>query len=477
MSREEELAKEISDKLGGIENILTIANCITRLRVNTADIDKVDLESLKKIPGVLGIIEAETLQIVLGPGIVNKVANLMVKMQAEGTLKTDRELAEIKAAQTKEKLKANQNNNSNFKRILKSISNIFVPLIPGFVGAGIIAGISAILTNNITAGNLDPEAWQIYVNVLNVLNRGIFSYLAIYVGINTAKEFGGTAVLGGGIGGITLLPGITADFPISNIFNGNNLAAGQGGIIGVIIAVWLMCLFEKSISKFIPNSVDIIVRPTIVLLIIGLITVFFIMPFAGVISANLVYIINWILDKGGILAGFLLATLFLPMVLFGLHQVLTPIHFEMMQATATDTLPGYTVLLPILAMAGGGQVGAAIAIWLKCYKNKPLINIIKGALPVGILGIGEPLIYGVTVPLGRPFITACLGGGIGGAIIGLNSNSVGAVAIGPSGVALIPLIANNLWSVYVFGLLGAYVGGFLLTYFFGVPKEAQEIVD
>lgn len=95
---------------------------------------------------------------------------------------------------------------------------------------------------------------------------------------------------------------------------------------------------------------------------------------------------------------------------------------------------------------------------------------IKGALPVGILGIGEPLIYGVTLPLGRPFITACIGGGIGGGVLGA-LGGIGAIAIGPSGVALIPLIADGRWWGYVLGLLAAYVGGFVATYFFGIPKD------
>lgn len=124
-------------------------------------------------------------------------------------------------------------------------------------------------------------------------------------------------------------------------------------------------------------------------------------------------------------------------------------------------------------MAGAGQVGAAIAVMVRARENKQLTNMIKGALPVGILGIGEPLIYAVTLPLGKTFITACIGGGIGGAVIGYFGN-VGATAIGPSGVALIPLIANSNWMPYVLGLVAAYIGGFVVTYFFGVPKSAME---
>ncbi|MBC1373944.1 PTS transporter subunit EIIC [Listeria sp. FSL L7-0091] len=481
MTKEAEIGKQIFIHVGGMENVSRIAHCMTRVRLGIVDSDLVDVAGLKKIPGVIGVVEDDTLQIIVGPGVVNKVAGAMAEIAGvkigetiqenlDSGTKTGKELVEEKASKTKAELKAKQNNSSGFKRLLKSISNIFVPLIPGFVGAGLIAGIAAIIANNITAGNLDAAVWTQYIDILGVINKGIFAFLAIYVGINTANEFGGTPVLGGGIAGITLLSGLAEGHTITNIFTGDPIVAGQGGIIGVLLAVWLMCLLEKNLRKIIPNAIDIIFTPTLVLLIIGLVTIFLIMPFAGLVSDGLVNGINWVIEVGGVFAGFVLGTLFLPMVMFGLHQVLTPIHVEMIAQN------GYTILLPILAMAGGGQVGAAIALWIRCRKNKPLVNMIKGGLPVGILGIGEPLIYGVTIPLGKPFLTACLGGGIGGAVIGYFGN-VGAIAIGPSGVALIPLIANNEWLSYVIGLIAAYLGGFILTYFFGTPKDAMNSVE
>ncbi|WP_239253590.1 PTS transporter subunit EIIC [Listeria ilorinensis] len=484
MSKETEIGNGIFENVGGQENISRIAHCMTRVRLGIRDHSKVNVAALKQVPGVLGVVEDETLQIIVGPGTVNKVAQYMADIvgvkigetiaenldQNLTSTKSGKELVEEKAAATKAGIKAKQNNKSSFKRLLQSISNIFVPLIPGFVGAGLIAGIAAILSNNIIAGNLDAATWNQYVDILGVINKGIFAFLSIYVGINTANEFGGTPVLGGGIAGITMLSGLAEGHTITNIFTGDPITAGQGGIIGVLLAVWLMCVVEKWLRKYIPDAIDIIVTPTLVLLIIGLITIFLIMPFAGLVSEGLVTFINWVIGVGGLFSGFILGTLFLPMVMLGLHQILTPIHVEMIAQT------GYTLLLPILAMAGGGQVGASIALWIRCRKNRPLVNMIKGGLPVGILGIGEPLIYGVTVPLGRPFITACLGGGIGGAVIGAFGN-VGAIAIGPSGVALIPLIANGAWLSYVIGLLAAYTGGFLLTYFFGTPKDAMLSVD
>lgn len=461
------ISKEIFENIGGQENALKILNCMTRVRIDINDYDKVNIEGLKAINGVMGVVEDDNLQIIVGPGVSTKVATEMNNIKGTSSEKVDRrKLAEDKAAQVKAEHKAKVNNNTPFKRALKSIANIFVPLIPAFVGAGIIGGIASVLSNLIVAGDLSTS-WEQYVTVMNIIKNGIFSYLVIYVGINSASEFGATPALGGVVGGITMLTGMNAEMPLKNMFTGDALSGGQGGIIGVIIAVWLLAILEKQLRRIVPDSLDIIVTPTIALIIIGLLTIFIIMPIAGAISSGLVGTINAILSIGGAFAGFMLSALFLPMVMFGLHQILTPIHIEMIEQT------GSTLLLPILAMAGAGQVGAAIAIWLRCRKNKQLTEIVKGALPVGILGIGEPLIYGVTLPLGRPFITACLGGGIGGAVVGA-IGSIGATAIGPSGVALIPLIANGKWLGYVFGLLSAYAGGFVLTYFFGVPKDATK---
>lgn len=478
------IAQDIYREVGGQENVDKLIHCMTRVRMDIRDYDKVDIEGLKKIDGVMGVVEDDTLQVVVGPGTVNKVAQEMVDEVGvklgepfpaasvaatetnDSSDKSGKELVEEKAAQVKAAQKEKNKSNSPIKKILKSISNIFVPMIPAFVGAGIIGGIAAVMSNLVVAGDLSAS-WQQYIDVLNIIKNGIFAYLAIYTGINSASVFGATPALGGVIGAVTMLTGMNPDAPLSNILTGGTLAAGQGGIIGVIFAVWLLSLLEKQLHKIIPDSIDIIVTPTISLLVIGLATIFFIMPVAGVISNSLVGIINTVLEKGGMVAGFTLGVAFLPMVMFGLHQILTPIHIEMISQT------GSTLLLPILAMAGAGQVGAALALWVRCKKDKQLIEMIKGALPVGILGIGEPLIYGVTLPLGRPFITACIGGGIGGAVIGAFGN-VGSIAIGPSGVALIPLIANNQWLAYVLGLLAAYAGGFVATLFFGIPKDLQE---
>ncbi|RIL81604.1 permease, partial [Staphylococcus equorum] len=154
----------------------------------------------------------------------------------------------------------------------------------------------------------------------------------------------------------TLLTGMPEDHPLPNIFTGEGLLPGQGGIIGVILAVWILSLIEKQLHKIIPNAIDIIVTPTLTLLSVGLLTIFILMPVAGWVSDGLVGIVNGIIEHGGILSGFLIGAFFLPLVMFGLHHIFTPIHIEMINQS------GATYLLPIAAMAGAGQVGACLAL-------------------------------------------------------------------------------------------------------------------
>lgn len=186
----EERIKRIADgiykEVGGQENVDKVIHCMTRVRMDIRDYDKVDIEGLKKIDGVMGVVEDDTLQVVVGPGTVNKVAQEMVD-QAGVKLgepfnhdtatdasagKSGKDLVEEKAAQMKAQQKAKQNNTSPFKKVLKAISSIFVPMIPAFVGAGIIGGIAAVMSNLVVAGDISAS-WQQYIDVLNIIKNGI----------------------------------------------------------------------------------------------------------------------------------------------------------------------------------------------------------------------------------------------------------------------------------------------------------------
>lgn len=478
MTKEQQLAERIIAAVGGMDNIDSVMNCMTRVRIKVLDENKVDDQELRHIDGVMGVIHDERIQVVVGPGIVNKVANHMAELSGvklgdriphnhNDSEKMDyKSYAADKAKANKEAHKAKQKN-GKLNKVLKSIANIFIPLIPAFIGAGLIGGIAAVLSNLMVAGYISGAWITQLIAVFNVIKDGMLAYLAIFTGINAAKEFGATPGLGGVIGGTTLLTGIAGKNILMNVFTGEPLQPGQGGIIGVIFAVWILSIVEKRLHKIVPNAIDIIVTPTIALLIVGLLTIFIFMPLAGFVSDSLVSVVNGIISIGGVFSGFIIGASFLPLVMLGLHHIFTPIHIEMINQS------GATYLLPIAAMAGAGQVGAALALWVRCKRNTTLRNTLKGALPVGFLGIGEPLIYGVTLPLGRPFLTACIGGGIGGAVIG-GIGHIGAKAIGPSGVSLLPLISDNMYLGYIAGLLAAYAGGFVCTYLFGTTKAMRQ---
>lgn len=473
MTKEQKLAEHIIDAVGGLDNMDNVINCMTRVRIKVIDENNVDYDKLKATQGVMGVVKDERVQVVVGPGTVNKVADHISQLSGvrlgetiphnSTNYKAD---AEAKAQENKTAIQSKQKRGA-FNKLLKTIANIFIPLIPAFIGAGLIGGIAAVLSNLLAAGQISGDWVTQLVTVFNVIKDGMLAYLAIFTGINAAKEFGATPGLGGVIGGTTLLTGLTDKNAIINIFTGEPLQPGQGGIIGVIFAVWLLSIVEKRLHKIVPNAVDIIVTPTITLFIIGLLTIFIFMPLAGFVSDGLVSVINATISIGGVFSGFIIGAFFLPLVMLGLHHIFTPIHIEMINQT------GATYLLPIAAMAGAGQVGAALALWVRCRKNTTLRNTLKGALPVGFLGIGEPLIYGVTLPLGKPFFTACIGGGIGGAVIG-GIGHIGATAIGPSGISLLPLISDHMYLGYIAGLLAAYAGGFVFTYFLGTTKTMRE---
>lgn len=439
------LAEQILEQLGGSKNVAAYTHCMTRLRVTPVDESLVNKDAIKKIDGVIGVVEEDTIQIILGPGKVNKVTEEFGKLVGGEINLKDR------AASVKSELK--KKNATPFKLFLNKIASIFIPLIPALVASGLITGISKAA---IQAGWLAAES-QLAI-ILTVIGGGLFTYLGILVGINAAKEFGGSPALGG-LAGILILNPAAATI----ILFGKELVPGRGGLIGVLLAAIFIAIVEKRVRKFIPQSLDIILTPTIALLVTGIVTYVVFMPVGGFISDVITKGLLAVLDFGGIVAGFVLGATFLPLVVTGLHQGLTPVHLELINTIGDDPL------LPILAMGGAGQVGAAFAIYFKTKKPR-LKKAIGGGLPSGILGIGEPLIFGVTLPLGRPFITACLGAGVGGAFQAFFN--VATVAVGVSGLPLAFLVdGTGQILLYLLGVLVAYVAGFIFTYLFGFKDE------
>ncbi|MEU0632080.1 PTS transporter subunit EIIC [Streptomyces sp. NPDC005989] len=467
-------AAAILPLVGGAANVSTVAHCMTRLRLGLHDRSLVDDEALKAVPAVMGVVEDDTYQIVLGPGTVARVTPEFERLVEEGRAAAPEPGEAAPSASASASVSADElaahgaamkaarkaKNATPFKLFLRRIANIFVPLIPALIGCGIIAGLNGLLVNLGWLTSVTPA--------LAAMASGFMALIAVFVGYNTAKEFGGTAILGGAVAAIIVFPGV------ANIEAfGQKLSPGQGGVLGALGAAVLAVYVEKWCRRWVPEALDVLVTPTLTVLVSGLVTIFGLMYVAGEVSTAIGTFADWLLSNGGAGAGFVLGGLFLPLVMLGLHQALIPIHTTLIEQQ------GYTVLLPILAMAGAGQVGAAAAVYFRLPRNESIRRTIKSALPAGLLGVGEPLIYGVSLPLGRPFITACVGGAFGGGFIGLFNqlgDKVGSTAIGPSGWALFPLLDGNhglgtTAAIYGGGLLIGYLAGFLATYFFGFSKD------
>jgi PTS system sucrose-specific IIC component len=452
------LARSIYDIIGPKANINKAMNCMTRLRVELVKQTPAQSEALQALDGVLGLNQSgPELQIILGPGRAAGVtAALQELMQADAVPPSAGKTASLASSigDGKELHAAiRQKNATPVKLFFRRIASIFVPLIPGFIACGLITGLLNI------ALKLDPAlASYAAVQLLNVMGNAMLFGLDLFVGVNAAKEFGGTPILGGVLAAVITHP------QLAHIaLYGEPLVPGRGGIIAVVLVAAFGAWLEKRLHPIIPEMLDLFLTPLLVLLIAGAAAIFILQPIGGNISEGIGTAAAVSIGKGGAITGFLLGGTFLPMVMCGIHQAITPIHAELL---ARD---GVTILLPILAMAGCGQVGASLAVWCKT-KNHFLKKTIISALPVGLMGVGEPLIYGVTLPLGKPFIGACIGGACGGAIQA--SFTVGAAAMGISGLPL-AAVTDNI-PVYLLGLLTAYITGFIATWIIGFDDPLED---
>ena len=450
----QEIAKNLIQLVGGKENIKSVTNCMTRCRLEIVDDSKVEVEKIKASEGTLGVVQSEgQIQVIYGPGKVNKVTAELNKLLDNKVL-----IGEEAVVKTKSKLK--EKNNTKFKNILKKLGNIFIPLIPLFVACGLVLAINNIC--NVYFGDVYKTTTA--AQIISLIGNGVFSILSILVGVNAAKEFGSQMPMMGGV-----LGGILSSPALANItLFGKTLTTGRGGIISVILVAVLAVYVEKLCKKFVPDILDLFVTPLITLTVSVLVALFILQPVGGAISDGIGAIIAQTVASDNravaVISGAVSGGLFLPLVMTGMHQALTPIHADLIANT------GCTVLLPVLATSGMAQVGATLAV-IKKTKNKRLKSTAKNGLIPGILGIGEPLIYGVTLPLGKPFIGACLGGAVGGAVMAMLN--VGSVALGVSGLPLALLIADGKILAFLVGVIASYIGGYIFTNLLGFEDPAE----
>ncbi len=468
------LANNIIKYLGGKNNISSAENCMTRLRVKVKDTSIVNYKALKETEGVLGLVgeNEDYIQIVLGPGKVRDVMTIFTSENIEEKINE----SDVDWKRNKEDIKRQRKGNK-LTEILKTISNIFVPMIPAFIASGVANGLGRVLKILIANGTLPNTTTMLVIQaVVELIGSGFLAYLVIFTGVNAGKEFGVNPMLGGMIGAAALDTRINSISELVGWFNeatpsDSVLSSGAGGIIGVIVGVWILSIIERKIHQKMPAVLDVSFTPLLTMFITIPLFVFIIMPITGFISVKLGDFIGFFVNSESTivltLTGYVLAATFLPLVLFGLHRGLTPIYTLQIESV------GFTKVFPAVAMAGAGQVGAALALYLKAKKlnKKKLQSVIVGGLPAGILGIGEPLIYGVTLPLGKPFITAGLGAGFGGAYVMFKG--VGSTAFSPSGILAATHILPELVLHYIIGLIISYIAAAIITYIF-ISDEVVE---
>ncbi len=458
--------EQVVAKLGGAQNIGCVTNCMTRLRITVHSEADVDEKGLKCANGVLGVVHDRPTyyEVVVGPGASRKCADLCHEMGLPAT-EAGNDWKANKAARSQAQ------GNGRIKGSLKVLADIFVPLIPGIIVAGLCAGFASLLTQ-LVPNYADIIGWSLLYKMLVLVNVSFMTYITAWSGYRAAERFGGTPILGGMLGMVTTLSGINEIAQALGLYDSGTplnsvLLAGKGGVLAVIFGVFLMCLVEKQLRKKMPANLDVVFTPLLTMLICMVPYVLIIMPVFGYISSGIAWALGEVCMSDNVyiraVTGFIAAAVFLPLVAFGMHYGIIALYTVQLQQL------GHVTLYPALAMAGAGQIGAALAIYVKArrLKHKKLCSVIEGALPAGLLGVGEPLIYGVTLPMGRPFLTAGLGAGFGGAFVMVCQ--VSSTTWGPSDLlGCFVMTAGEggpLMSIamYLVGLVISYIAAFIIT--------------
>ena len=403
--------------LGGADNIRHITSCMTRLHVVVKDEMMVQEDQLRTTEKVIGLVHdrVNCYEIVVGPGNSRKLADICHEKGIAAV-----ESAEADAGQHKGR-KWKDLRERSFRDSLKFCGDIFIPLIPGVITAGLCMGAASLIAQ-LVPGYQDIRALYLVWQMLSLISTSFMTYITAWCGYRAAEAYQATPILGGMLGMITSLQGINEVARILGLYNesaplSSILQAGKGGILAVICGVYIMARVEKAIRKRMPSNLDVILTPLLTMLLCVVPYILIIMPLFGYISTGIAWVISHACMTDNlfvrIIVGYVSAAILLPLVALGMHHGLVALYAVQLQEF------GYIMLLPALALAGAGHVGAAISLYVKAKRlgHKKLCSVIGGALPSALVGIGEPLIYGVTLPMGRPFLAACLGAGFGGAFV------------------------------------------------------------
>lgn len=457
-------ASEVLQSIGGKENVVSAAHCATRLRLVIADNGKVNKKELENAAGVQGVFEAQgQLQIIFGTGTVNKVYDEFIALSGA-------------AAVSKDEAKAQGAAKGNwFQRAIKTLGDIFVPIIPAIVASGFLMGIMESL--NFMVGNgfiqLDTTS-SIYV-FAQLFSNVAYTFLPILIAFSAAKVFGGNPFLGAVIGMIMLHPNLQNAWTVATegvhtyqeVFFGLYevpLVGYQGHVIPVIIAVWVMCWLEKRLHKIVPPMFDLFVTPLVSVFVTGYLTLAAIGPVFTTVENYVIDGVQWLIAIPFGIGSFIMGGLYATTVVSGIHHMYTIIDLGQISAY------GMTFWLPLASAANVAQGGAALAVALKT-KNKKLKSMALPASLSAFMGITEPAIFGVNLRFFRPFIAGSIGGACGAlyaSIVGL-----GATGTGVTGIFGILLHLHHPVQ-YVITIAIATGVAFVISWFFGLPQEEEQ---
>lgn len=449
-------ATEILHELGGKENLISAAHCATRLRLVIADNSKVNKGNLENTDGVKGVFEAAgQLQIIIGTGTVNKVYDEFIA------------LAGVEAASKDDVKAAAASKTPWYKQAIKTLGDIFVPIIPAIVATGLLNG----LLGGLSKAFPDLAGSQIYT-LLNIFSNSALTFLPILIAISAAKIFGGNRFLGAVIGMIMIHPDLVNAWAVSGgaetstlwswfgLWNIQNVGY-QGHVIPVILAVLLMSKLEKWLHKHVPEMIDLFVTPLVSVLVAGFATMTIIGPVFSQIETWVLSGAQWLISIPFGIGAFIMGGVYAPTVVAGVHHMYNAIEMMMLADN------GMNIWMPIATAANVSQGAAALAVALKT-KNKKTKSMALPASLSAFLGITEPAIFGVNVRFMRPFIAGMIGGACGAAVASLTG--VYATANGVTGVFGF-LITTDSFIGYLLTFLVSAVVAFVVSWFMGIKED------
>ena len=445
------LAQDILSHVGGKENIVSLVHCATRLRFKLKESGKADAEALKANPGVIMVVESGgQFQVVIG----NHVHDVWQAVRYEAGITDDSEPVAVKGEKT-----------SLLGQVIDVVSGIFAPFIGVMAATGLLKGLLALA---VVCGWLNPE--QATYKIWFAASDALFFFFPLFLGYTAGKKFGGNPFISMVIGGALTHPLMIQAFEAAQAPGASaecflgipvTFINYSSSVIPIILAAWVSCWIERMKNFFTPAICLAIVVP-LTFLIIG--------PVATWLSHMLANGYQVVYEVAPWLAGAALGGLWQVCVIFGLHWGLVPLMINNM------TVLGHDSMLPIILPAVLAQVGAVLGIFLATRDMRQKV-LAGSAFSAGLFGITEPAIYGLTLPLRRPFIFGCVAGALGGAItafsnsyafsFGLPNIFFPAQMIPPGG------IDASVWG----GLIGTAVAFILacaLTFFAGLPRKAIE---